>query len=811
MKWPLPLVTACALSAQATGLPQHWARQTQELQLWRQPDTGVVVEHRRDQVQTLSAQGQTPQPHSGEGPSARAATSEREGTRERARTIQAGQRQPVSTPQPEPQALWHALLTEAERVGPSPKLYARLEADAAWLKRVADADLLQRLGWVLLAAGRTEQAEQWFKRALVRDPASTAARRGLAQCYAQRGALAEAHALLEPLAEARSERRALAERLAEQAHSRGDDATEAEWLRRALVDADGEKDLLRERLAWNAQRRSLWAEAIPLWQALLAVENRSQWREALAVALQAQGDLESAYEALRDLPEATTWRAGLASQLAGRAAEQGRLEDERHWLEAALREDAGNADFYVRLALNAEARGQDDSALVHWAQAYALRPDEATARAWASSLMRAGREAELDRLAAADAGPLAHWWRSWQARRLLARGQARAAARMAPAGAVPELAGVLSPRLGLGLAGRNKSGNSGGSRLRLKLAPQLRYAGPHGGGWLEAELSGVSADAGMTTPSLPFGSAVAGESLVPTRVGTFSALQLRWSSLASSGAELSIGTTAVGAPVPATATLTLAWRETQDDHAWRAALYREPVRDSVLSLMGQRDPVSGEPWGRVLRHGASLGGYRRLGATPWSLAGELRLEQLTGRSVADNRHLSAQLELMHVFAAPGFRFLQAGPTLGWEGYRHDLSGYTWGHGGYFSPQSLTHVGTAVQFEIAATDDLLLAGRLSTKWQRMERNAAPCHPLPPPAGPSTCSGNYAGVRDQGLASQAELRAVTRLASRWQLAGAVGYRHAPYYRDLAMGLTLVHLFEPQPTLHSEDLPADLTALW
>lgn len=810
MKWPLALVAACSLGAQAAGLPQRWARQAQDFLLWRQPQTGVAAVHHTDQVQPLGAQWQTPQPQSGEGPPATVASVERRSTSGRSVPAQSSRRQPVLAPQPEPRAVWHTLLTEAEQDGPGPELYARVEAEAAWLEQAADADLLQRLGWVLLADGRTDQAERWFARALAQDPDSTAARKGLASSLAQRGQLAAAYALLAALPEAAAERRALADTLAEQARVRGADADEALWLERALAETVGVDLSLHERLAWNAQRQKAWAKAIAAWRQLLAVEDRPSWREALATGLQAQGELAQAHQVLQGLPDAAAWRAALALSLADRARAEGRTESERAWLQAALREDAANADVHVRLAGNAEARAQWEEAAGHWSQAYALRPEAALAEAWAGSLLRAGREAELARLAQADDGPLARWWQTWQARRLLAQGQARAAARVAPAGALPELNGVLAPRLGLGLAGRSKSGHSGGSRLRLKLAPQLRYAAPHAGGWIEAELNGVAADAGMTTSGLPFGSEVPGQGPIPTRVGASLALQLRWSSLAAAGPELSIGTTAAGAPVPATATLTLAWRETRDDHAWRAALYREPVRDSVLSLLGQRDPTSGESWGRVMRDGLSLGGHQQFGAGPWSLAGQVRIERLTGRSVDENQHLAAQIELMHSLNAPGFRYLLAGPTLGWEGYRRDLSAFTWGHGGYFSPRDFTQVGAALQFETADRPDWRLAGRLSGQWQRIAREAAPCHPLPPPAAPTTCSV-YPGERKQGLATQVELRAVTRLAPRWQLAGAAGYRHGPAYRDHALGLTLVHLFEPQTTVHSEDLPAGLSALW
>ncbi|MFN3594916.1 MAG: hypothetical protein ACK4TK_09570, partial [Thiobacillaceae bacterium] len=375
MRWPLALVAAWALGAQAAGLPQRWERQAQDLQLERQPDAGVAAVRRTDRVQTLGARLQTLQLHNGEGPPTSVAAVERRRMGEHGILTQASRRQTAPAPQPEPQAIWHALLTEAERTGPGPELFARVETEAAWLERAADADLLQRLGWVLLADGRAAQAERWFSLALTRDPASSAARRGLALSLARRDKLAEAYAQLVPLPDAAETRRALADTLAEQARARGDDAGERSWLERALADAAGEDWALRERLAWNAQRRGDWAKASDAWRSLLAVEDRASWREALAAALQAQNDPAAAYQVLAGLPGATAWRAALALALADRARAEGLHESERAWLQAALREDTANADLYIRLAGNAEARAQWDEAAGHWSQAYALRPD----------------------------------------------------------------------------------------------------------------------------------------------------------------------------------------------------------------------------------------------------------------------------------------------------------------------------------------------------------------------------------------------------------------------------------------------------
>jgi len=722
---------------------------------------------------------------------------------------------PAGTVAPQPQgedrrAVWLRLLAEAEAQGLTPALAAGLETDAAWLESEADADFLQRLGWVFHAAGRLTEAEHWFTQALTRSVESAGARQGLAQVCVQRGELARAFELLAPMPEAAGQRRDLASTLAERARAAGDDTGERRWLLAALELAPTAQDL-HERLAWNAQRRKDWVQAEALFRRLLAHEPRPAWTEGLAASLQAQGRIEAAYAALEGLDSATAWRAALAGELAEQARQTGRRSAERDWLLAAQRDAPADADLRVRLARNAETSGDRAAACAAWGEAYRLRPEADLAAAWGECLLGLGRREELLALAQSDDGALAHWWRVQQARQLQARGLARAAARQAPQGALPELAGVLAPRVGLGFAGRDKSGSEGGSRLRLRLSPSLRYAGTHAGGWLEAEVSGVGADAGVAQPGLPFGSAVAGQPASPTRLDDSAILQLRWSTLAAAGPYARLGTTPSAAALPATASFALGWREVGEDAAWRIELAREPVRDSVLSLAGQTDPASGFAWGRVLRTGLSASGYRRLDGGPWTLAGELRGAHLDGRSVADNRQLVAQVELMHGFAAEGFRFLQAGPTLGWEGYQRDLSAFTWGHGGYFSPRDYTRLGAAVQFETAARPDWLLAGRLSAEWQRVERAAAPCHPLPPPAGPTTCTVDYPGERKQGLAGQVELRGVTRLSPRWQLAGAYAWRHGQDFRDQIFGLELRYLFEPQSVLHSEDLPDLTSRLW
>ncbi len=794
------LLVASLLAGAAAG--QTWTALPQDARLDRAGQAGVHLERQAEPVVL-------PERHGAVSPAPPAPP----------KTMRAGSRPPAPTPartaatppqETDRRAVWLALLAEAEVQGLSPDLAERIAADAAWLEAEAEADLLQRLGWVLVAAGRTEAAEHWFTRSLARDPDQPAARLGLAQILGARGDLAAAHALLAALPEAAGQRRDLASALAERAREDGDVVAERQWLLAALAEDAEALDLI-ERLAWNATSRQDWAEAVTLFHRLLNRERRPDWAEGLATALQAQGELAAAHQALSGLETAAPWRAALASELAEQARQEGRLAVEHDWLLAARQDAPTDADLPARLARNAAARGDQDAACAAWGEAYRLQPDDAGAAAWAGCLLASGRQDDLARHALTDAGALWRWWRTHEARRLEARGLARAAARLAPPGALPELDGALAPRVGLGLAGRDKSGSVGGSRLRLRLAPTLRYAWPLGGGWVEAEAGGIHADAGLAQAGLPFGSVTAGQPAGATRVDGAVGLELRWTPLDASGLHVRLGTTPSAAPLPATATWALGWREDGAAAAWWVEAAREPVQDSVLSRMGQTDPASGRAWGRVLRTGLAAGGYRRLGSGSWSLAGELRAAHLDGPSVADNRQLAVQAELMHGFAAPGFRYLQAGPSLGWEGYRHDLSAFTWGHGGYFSPRAYTRLGVAAQFETASRADWLLAGRLSGEWQHVTRRAAPCHPLPPPATPTLCTGDYPAERKTGLAGQIELRGVARIAPQWQLAGFYGRRHGPAYRDQVFGLELRYLFAPQARLHPEDLPGPLSRLW
>lgn len=120
------------------------------------------------------------------------------------------------------------------------------------------------------------------------------------------------------------------------------------------------------------------------------------------------------------------------------------------------------------------------------------------------------------------------------------------------------------------------------------------------------------------------------------------------------------------------------------------------VTDSLLSYAGTQDAFTGDTWGGVVKTGGSLGISHD--NDDGGLYAELGAYRYTGQNVADN----SSVEL----SAGGYvrpintdrHQLQTGIHLGLMAYDEDLSHFTYGHGGYFSPQEYVSVSFPIRYQ-----------------------------------------------------------------------------------------------------------------
>ncbi|UYB51667.1 cellulose synthase subunit BcsC-related outer membrane protein [Xanthomonas sp. AM6] len=132
-----------------------------------------------------------------------------------------------------------------------------------------------------------------------------------------------------------------------------------------------------------------------------------------------------------------------------------------------------------------------------------------------------------------------------------------------------------------------------------------------------------------------------------------------------------------------------------DTLTYSGQVFRRAVSDSLLSFAGVDDGRAGLGWGGVTSNGVRLsatldngllGGYANLTA-----------DRLVGRNVADNDHRQVDLGVyVHALETEN-QSLTAGLNLTAMQYDKNLSGYTYGQGGYFSPQDYVDLGFPVHW------------------------------------------------------------------------------------------------------------------
>ena len=228
-----------------------------------------------------------------------------------------------------------------------------------------------------------------------------------------------------------------------------------------------------------------------------------------------------------------------------------------------------------------------------------------------------------------------------------------------------------------------------------------------------------------------------------------------------------------------------------------ARAFVEPVRESILSWSGMADPHGGSAWGGVRRLGAETR-VLYLGYAPYSLGFHARVERLAGTLVASNDHRAFDASAGRDFGLPGFAYSSLGLAVSDDVYRRNLSHYTTGHGGYFSPQSHRKAGLAFDFMTEEGKRWIVRGRVNAArvWKR--EDAAPFFPLQPEGR------TYEGSRSRGYEGSTRLSSVVQLSPRVQVGVAFGRSISPQFSERLVQLEVRVLIDPRRGVVSADLP-------
>lgn len=274
-------------------------------------------------------------------------------------------------------------------------------------------------------------------------------------------------------------------------------------------------------------------------------------------------------------------------------------------------------------------------------------------------------------------------------------------------GEISQLTRESGPRVDLATSYRQRKGETGLSSLQdLRGAAEISTG--LAGGRVRARAEAVVLDSGRPTGSglARFGTNATIEA--QAIVNKLAAQLVQAETQHKSGVALSVGfdgkviqadagTTPIGmgkTKFSGRLALTPSLGKGVQAQAW---VERRPVTDSVIAYAGTRDPVSGLTWGHVMRLGGGVGlSVDHDGSGAY---GSFAYNTYRGIHVPHNRGVEANAGGYLRVLKTESSTLSSGINVNYQAFRNPQNYFTYGHGGYFSPQSFISVSFPVRYAL----------------------------------------------------------------------------------------------------------------
>lgn len=395
-----------------------------------------------------------------------------------------------------------------------------------------------------------------------------------------------------------------------------------------------------------------------------------------------------------------------------------------------------------------------------------------------------------------------------------------------PAALVNELNQIQAERSGratVGLSAGQRDGTSGTSRLTTVEAP-MQVQLPVGNGRASLNVTPVRLDPGSMDANNPYVRGTYGSGplaleqnpAVPTTqaargVGLSLAYKL-------DGIHLDAGVTPMGFQYQ-TFTGGALFEGTLDQQgtvSYRLDISRRPITESALSYAGVRDDRTGLEWGGVSATGARATLSKDFGDS--GLYGSAAWHDLRGTNVVKNQRTEFNLgTYVHAINETDSR-LTIGLNLNATSFKENLSYYTYGHGGYFSPQNYYEL--SIPFTWSQRDGNFtyrVGGAIGV--QHFKQDDSPLFPNNPEMQRSAAAalgrlnlneladirnGYYQGSSKTGFSYNLNAAAEYQISPTLVLGAVIGADNANDYSQWGGGLYMRYHFDQQSK--SLDMPVE-----
>jgi thioredoxin-like negative regulator of GroEL len=255
-----------------------------------------------------------------------------------------------------------------------------------------------------------------------------------------------------------------------------------------------------------------------------------------------------------------------------------------------------------------------------------------------------------------------------------------------------------------------------------------------------------------------------------------------------------LGTSFIGGPVSPLPTFTAG----ASGQNWLVNVHQLQVDESLLSYAGQKDPYTDKEWGRVLRTGID----GNISFEPWPyywLMFSIGYDYLWGENVWSNQS---------VFGNASFgKILRWGPgdlSTGWfatvKHYQRNTDFFTFGHGGYFSPEVFFITGPTLRYRTTPCATYSIDASASVGYMYYRTKDSPHYPLfdenvsaLSSSAQGDATGTYPGENVSRLALGGKVRGVKLFGNHWLGSAYLGFNNASSYNEWRGGVSLQYFFD------------------
>ena len=223
-----------------------------------------------------------------------------------------------------------------------------------------------------------------------------------------------------------------------------------------------------------------------------------------------------------------------------------------------------------------------------------------------------------------------------------------------------------------------------------------------------------------------------------------------------------------------------------------ASVEQQSIKESFLSYVGQTSYLNDEVFerGRALKRGATVGvSYSDTMTYTLDL---FYYPKIYGNNIIDNSEAKAVATVTYHTTTTNYAFLDFGAVLLYDSYDSNSNLFTYGHGGYFSPQDFFLISTVVDIGDYINEDTYYKFQGALGYQSYTVEDTERFPILSPFASPVIEEGY----DQSsITYKASLQVGYHINQHFDLLGGVSWEKVQEYQILKTGFSLSYHFNTQ----------------